>query len=150
MQLKLDGTLTLLNIFLRMLIPQVFNARMLEFVRYHFSSCILNFFILYVKCMNELQDTGADLHDINHQCAFAVKSKILKICTSSRGVSLNLDFEFLIFNFFMRNINFIAISSRFNSSASDQFLQPEIYIFRSRCSSYNSNSLATYRSCVHL
>ena len=45
--------------------------------------------------MHDLQDSGGDLHDINHQCAFAVKSKILKICTSSGGVSLNLDFKFL-------------------------------------------------------
>ena len=58
--------------------------------------------------------------------------------------------EFLIFNIFMRNINFIAISSRFNSSTEDQFLQPNIYIFRGRYSSNISNSSATYRKCVHL
>ena len=57
--------------------------------------------------------------------------------------------EFLIFNIFMRNINFMAISSRFNYAPSDQFLQPKIYIFRGRYSSNISNSSATYRSCVH-
>ena len=45
--------------------------------------------------MHDLQDTGGDLHDINHQCASAMKSKFLKICTSSRGVSLYLEFKFL-------------------------------------------------------
>ena len=45
--------------------------------------------------MHDLEDSQGDLHDINHQCAFAVERKILKICTSSRGVSLNLDFKFL-------------------------------------------------------
>ena len=35
------------------------------------------FFILYVKCVYELQDIGGDLHDSTLQCALLLKSKFL-------------------------------------------------------------------------
>ena len=87
---------------------------------------------------------------------------LLLKCEESKTESVNLHASnssewfssghtgFLNFNIFMRNINFIADSSRFISSASDQFLQLKTYIFRGRYSSNISNSSMTYRSCVHL
>ena len=52
------------------------------------------FFILYVKCVYELQDIGGDLHDSTLQLCIASKENS-SLCTSSGGVSLNLDFKFL-------------------------------------------------------
>jgi hypothetical protein len=41
-KLKSDGGLTLLNCFLRAYFLKLLNARMLNFVRHHFPSCISN------------------------------------------------------------------------------------------------------------
>ena len=47
--------------------------------------------------MHDLQDLGRDLHDTNHQCAFAIESKILKICTSLGGALANYEDNTLSF-----------------------------------------------------
>ena len=52
------------------------------------------FFILYVKCVYELQDIGGDLHDSTLQVCIASKANS-SLCTSSGGVLLYLAIKFL-------------------------------------------------------
>src|SRR3954468_9866603 len=63
------------------------------------------FFILYIKCMYELQDIGGDLHDSSLQVCIASKAHS-SLCTSSGGVLLYLAIKFLNIGFYTSYIYF--------------------------------------------
>ena len=92
--LKLYGGLMLLLSSSACLFLINVNARMLNYISHHISSCISNSSLLYVKCVYELQDIGGDLHDSTLQMCIASKANS-SLCTSSGGVLLYLAIKFL-------------------------------------------------------
>ena len=73
------------------------------------------FFIPYVKCVYELQDIGADLHDSTLQMCIASKANS-SLCTSSGGVLLYLAIKFLNISIYthmfipVENLTYIVIN----------------------------------------
>src|SRR3954467_14548637 len=81
-KLKPDGGLILLLRYSACLFLVNIIARMLKFVSHHFFIMHFKFFILYIKCVYELQDIGGDLHDSTLQVCIASKANS-SLCTSS-------------------------------------------------------------------
>ena len=79
-KLKPDGALILLICFSACLFLIYANARMLNYISHHISSCISNSSLRYVKCVYELQDIGGDLHD-----------STLQVCIASKANSSNIN-----------------------------------------------------------
>ena len=73
------------------------------------------FFILYIKCVYELQDIGGDLHDYTLQVCIASKANS-SLCTSSWGVLLYLAIKFLNISIYtsyvfpVENLTYIVIN----------------------------------------
>ena len=93
-KLKPNGALILLICFSACLFLIYANARMLNYISHHISSCISNSSLLYVKCVYELQDIGGDLHDSTLQVCIASKENTSP-CTYLGGVLLYLAIKFL-------------------------------------------------------
>ena len=93
-KLKPDGALIFLMCFSACLFLIYVNARMLNYINHHISSCISNSSLWYVKCVYELQDIGGDLHDSTLQVCNASKASSSP-CRSSGGVLLYLAIKFL-------------------------------------------------------
>ena len=97
------------------------------------------FFILYVKCVYELQDIGGDLHGSTLQMCIASKANS-SLCTSSGGVLLYLAIEFLSISIYTSyssheyQVFTVTPISSLPKSSEIQSLQLKTFIFRGRFS----------------